>query len=363
MWGPIRVLVGWAGWDGDGGCPWGLPRATYLCPPRAALAAGTTRSRRHHRRAGALARAATRAREGTLPQRLLARGSRRLPSLGGDAHGGIGGDLGGRSTRNELHERTDTAPSRTRGARAPTPYTRRCRARVEAWQGGCCQGHGASEPGGVGGGASRARGGAAGGAAVRSRDSCWHLRSVPMLGTRRLFPRSSPRGGLRERIWRPPRRGASCWSAAPPNKSTTRRAYGLPTIHGASRRCVAAAEAERPATHPRRQTRMGGHAPPVSTQLLHRFRSSGPPPSKSGSHPSRRRETPNLLLMRAVGRPSHGRHGGGKRTAHGGSAPAQGGWGMVRFVSAMTGAEGDDSQGGCWGGDRVCVRAIGCMRE
>lgn len=194
---------------------------------------------------------------------------------------------------------------------------------MEAYQGSFCQGHGASEPGGVRGGTSRARSGAAGGAAVRSRVSCWHPRRVPMLGTGRLFPRSTLRGGVRERICQPPRRGASCWSAAPPNKSTTRRAYGHPTIHGEPRRCVAATKADCSATHPRRRSGMGGRAPPVSKQLLHRVRSFPPPPSKSGSHPSHRRAMPDSLLMRGVGGPSHGRHGGGKRTAHRKSAAAQ----------------------------------------
>lgn len=194
---------------------------------------------------------------------------------------------------------------------------------MEAYQGSCCQGHGASEPDGVRGGTSRARSGAAGGAAVRSRVSCWHPRRVPMLGTGRLFPRSTLRGGLRERICQPPRRGASCWSAAPPNKSTTRRAYGHPTIHGEPRRCVAATKADCSATHPRRRSGMGGRAPPVSKQLLHRVRSFPRFPSKSGSHPSHRRAMPDSLLMRGVGRPSHGRHGGGKRTAHRKSAAAQ----------------------------------------
>lgn len=244
------------------------------------------------------------------------------------------------------------------------PYTRPRRARVEAWQGGCCQGHGASELGGVGGGASRARGGVAGGAAVRSRDSCWHLRGVPVLGTKAAIPSLlSAWRSLRERICRPPRRGASCWLAAPPNKSTSSRAYGLPTIHGAPRGWAAAAEPGLPATHPRRQTGMDGRAPPVSTQLLHRVRSSPPPPSQSGSHPSHRRATPNSALMRGVGRPSQGRRVGGKRTAHGASAAHRERVGHGLVCVCDIGGRGRRCSRRLLGGSPRVRPSISCMRE
>lgn len=116
----VPLRVGCGGCGGRVGCWWGrrvgmetvadqggcrgqpIYAHRVRRPPLASPAAAATIAVRGHTPAWRQGRG----RE--LPQHVHARGLRRLPSLGGDAHGGVGGDLGDRSTRSEPHERTET---------------------------------------------------------------------------------------------------------------------------------------------------------------------------------------------------------------------------------------------------------------